>query len=140
MTDIVYRSFINELKKIAAEGPSTSSADDPSAAKVDHEDTSSKAIKEIFDIRELTRIRQAKDESDKPAMAAHGSPILTDREAAEKSHGVGRSQGYQEAAREGVQIAAKVGKRSYDTGYSSAAKEGVGYISKAYLRGRNESA
>jgi hypothetical protein len=138
MIDVIYSAMISELQKIASEGQDTSLENQ--SADVESAGEPSPAVKKIFGMKELTRIRQAKDEKGKPANSAHSSPVITDQEAAQKLHDVGkkegRQEGYQNAAREGVQHAAAVGKKSYDRGYQSAAREGVEIAAQSYMKGR----
>ena len=52
----------------------------------------------------------------------------------------GYSSGYSEAAREGVEQAARIGKESYDRGYQIAAKKGVEIAGQLYMKGKTEAA
>jgi hypothetical protein len=135
MLDEIYGAFVSELQKIAVEA---STAGEAESADVDSTQEISPAVDKIFKMKDLTRISQSRDETGKPGDSAHGSPALTTREAAKKIHEIGVSDGYRRGAKEGVEIAGKVGKKAYDSGYSTAAQKGVEEAGKAYLRGRNE--
>ena len=143
MIDLIYASMIEELSKIAAvtEGSTDSEATN---ADMDSDKEVSPAVAEIFSEKELTRIRQAKDEKGNPSNKAHGSPIITDKEMAQKLHDTGAkerySTGYSEAARKGVEEAGRVGKESYDRGYQSAARKGVEIAGQLYMKGKTEAA
>ena len=143
MIDIIYASMIEELVKIAssAEGSTDSESFN---ADMDSERTVSPAVEQIFSEKELTRIRQAKDEKGSPSNKAHGSPLVTDKEMAQKLHDTGAkegySSGYSEAARKGVEESARVGKESYTRGYQSAAQKGVEIAGQLYMKGKTEAA
>lgn len=135
MIEVIHSAFMEELQKIATEGQRTQvesqSSDVDSAGEV------SPAVREIFNMKELTRVRQEKDETGKPSNKAHSSPVITDREAAQKLHDAGRKEGFQAGAQQGLQHAATVGKKSYESGYQSAAKKGLEIAAQSYLKGRN---
>jgi hypothetical protein len=135
MLDKIYSAFVSELEKIAVEGDASA---DAQSSDVDSDREISPAVDKIFNMKDLTRITQEKDEKGRPGPSAHGSPALTSREAAKKIHEIGETSGYQRGAKEGVEIAGRVGKKAYESGYSNAAKKGVEEAGKAYVRGRNE--
>jgi hypothetical protein len=135
MIDLIHQAFMAELRKIATEGQQTQVESESS--DVDSVGEVSPAVKEIFSMKELTRVRQEKDEKGNPSNKAHSSPVITDREAAQKLHDVGRTEGYQAAAKEGLRNAAEVGKKSYNSGYQSAAKKGLEIAAQSYMKGRN---
>lgn len=135
MIEIIHQAFMAELRKIAAEGQATEienqSADVDSAGEI------SPAVKEVFSMKELTKVRQSRDEKNNLSNQAHSSPVITDVEAAQKLHDIGKKEGYQTAAREGLRHAAEVGKKSYDSGYQSAAKKGIEIAAQSYMKGRD---
>jgi hypothetical protein len=135
MIDIIHDSFMSELRKIANEGQTT--ALETQSSDVSSKGEISPAVKNIFGMKELTRIRQEKDEKGNPGNSAHGSPVISTQEAAQKLHDVGKQEGYRVAAREGVQHAAAVGKKSFERGYQSAARQGVELAAQSYMKGRN---
>tara|TARA_B100001094_G_C18129161_1_gene771244 strand:- start:787 stop:1218 length:432 start_codon:yes stop_codon:yes gene_type:complete len=135
MIDLIHKAFMAELRKIASEGQQTQVENQSS--DVDSAGGTSPAVREIFNMKELTRVRQEKDEKGKPSSKAHSSPVITDREAAQKLHDAGRKEGYQVGAQQGLQHAATVGKKSYESGYQSAAKKGLEIAAQSYMKGRN---
>lgn len=135
MINEIYSAFVSELEKIAVEGDTSAESE---SADIDSTREISPAVEKVFQMKDLTRITQSRDEKGQPGASAHGSPALTTREAAKKIHEIGMSDGYKRGAKEGVEIAGQVGKKAYESGYSNAAKKGVEEAGKAYLRGRNE--
>ena len=143
MMDVIYASMIEELSKIAADTEGSTDSES-SNSDMDSNAEISPAVEKIFSEKELTRIRQAKDEKGAPSNKAHGSPVVTDKEMAQNLHDAGSkegySSGYSEAAREGVEQAARIGKESYDRGYQIAAKKGVEIAGQLYMKGKTEAA
>lgn len=135
MIEFIHQAFMAELRKIAAEGQQTQVENQSS--DVDSVGEISPAVKEVFSMKELTRIRQEKDEKGNLSDSAHSSPVITSQEAAQKLHDIGKREGYQTAAREGLRHAAEVGKKSYDSGYQSAAKKGLEIAAQSYMKGRD---
>ena len=139
MMDIIFASMVEELQKIAVEA-STEGTED-TTADVEQEEISP-AAKDIFNATKQTRITQPKDEKGRPAMLAHGSPVVSSEEGFQKAINVGKKEGYSAAAKQGVEQAARVGKKAYEdgqsAGYSAAAKQGVEIASRLYLKGRAE--